>query len=95
MRATNPLTNAGHAWVVDGYDNYTSHTEYYNKETGELYMIESGVGGYTYLHFNLGWLEQDDAYYLCYGQGLYGTNYKDFSTFDYRSDSKIITGITR
>lgn len=95
MQGTKPSTNVGHAWVVDGYDNYSSQTEYYHKETGELYMIEAGVGGYTYLHFNTGWHGEGNAYYLCYGQGVVGTEYRDFLAFNYTSNCKIVTGMTK
>lgn len=92
MRGESPNLG-GHAWVIDGYDKYSSWTDYYNKETGEFYMRESGIGGYIYLHFNYGWNNSSDAYYLCYGQGIVGRDdYKVFSDFDnFNKNNQIIT----
>lgn len=92
MRGESPNLG-GHAWVIDGYDKYSSWTDYYNKETGEFYMRESGIGGYIYLHFNYGWNNTSDAYYLCYGQGIVGRDdYKVFSDFDnFNKNNQIIT----
>ena len=89
-------SNRGHAWVVDGYNEYSSRTEYYNKETGELSMVFFSPG-YTYLHFNSGQFNQEgDAYYMCAGvNGIYADDYKNFSTFGFTENNQIITGITR
>lgn len=85
-------TGKGHAWVVDGYNIYSTWTEYYNKETGELYATYGGAG-YTYLHFNIGWEDtENNAYYLCSGIDSDETG-KEFSTFGYTSGNKIITDI--
>lgn len=66
MRGKNPIKGTGHAWVVDGYDLLSTWTEYYDKETGELYASTGGSNVYTYLHFNAGWGSTGgNAYYLC------------------------------
>ena len=93
MRGNDTAKTAGHQWVVDGFDKYSTWTEYYNKETGELAAMYPG-SGYTYLHFNAGWEGTSyNAYYLCYGTTNLGDDKKDFSTFKYNSDNYIITGI--
>lgn len=86
----------GHAWVVDGYDNYSTAYDYFNAETGEYAFTRNNSVKYTYLHFNLGWGGKSDAYYLCDGtnNGESGL-YKNFSTFEFNSNNIIISGIKR
>lgn len=86
----------GHAWVVDGYDFYSTAYDYFNADTGEYAFTRNNSVIYTYLHFNLGWGGKSDAYYLCDGtnNGESG-QYKNFSTFEFNSDNQIISGIKR
>ena len=86
----------GHAWVVDGYDNYSTAYDYFNADTGEYAFTLQNSVIYTYLHFNLGWGGKSDAYYLCDGtnNGESG-QYKNFSTFEFNSYNQIISGIKR
>lgn len=86
----------GHAWVVDGYDNFSTAYDYFNADTGEYAFTRNNSVIYTYLHFNLGWGGKSDAYYLCDGtnNGESG-QYKNFSTFEFNSDNQIISGIKR
>lgn len=93
MRGTNPSDGEGHAWVVDGYDMVRTWTEYYDKETGNLFASYGGSNVYTYLHFNVGWSDSDNnAYYLCQGAGNRSDG-KLFSIFEYTQNNKIITNL--
>lgn len=86
----------GHAWVVDGYDNYSNAYDYFNAYTEEYAFTRNNSIIYTYLHFNLGWGGNSDAYYLCDGTNNgEGGLYKNFSTFEFNSENQIISGIKR
>lgn len=86
--------NIGHTWVVDGYNNYSTWTDYYSKDTGEYFGSTGGVS-YTYLHFNGGNGGGSVAWYLCSGQNSPYESAENFSSFQYNKNNKIITDIKR
>ena len=87
------LSTTGHAWVVDGYDSCSYYIDYFREDNGEFFRRDDG-GGYTYLHFNLGWDGDGDAFYLMSGAGT-SANQNKFSDFQYNKYNYLITDITR
>lgn len=63
-RGTQPGTNEGHAWVIDGYNHTTTFATYYAIPLPHVKLGESSFGSPFFYHCNWGWGGNNNGYFI-------------------------------
>lgn len=63
-RGTNPNTNKGHAWVIDGYNHTTTDVTYYAIPQPHVKIGEEVYSSSFFYHCNWGWGGLSNGYFL-------------------------------